>query len=286
MTETEAKQQATELGNLAKLLFDRAVFFWYSAVGIEIVAGLLAVGAGLATLSDKVNVLLAVIGFLLFASAHYFKILFEKIYDNAETMRRQSVLADALGWSITKVQFSEWRQLAGKKILQKFGTQNPDPAYYATSQTTGSRRLLEMTQESAFWTRHLYTYLQSWVWGASAFFFLLFFLVITFAASNIVQSSTALKIVYAVYLLLPLVLSLDMLKWALRLGHLIGSIKQIEGDLETLESEQNLTEPKVLRLVSEYNCQVVAGFPIPKWFFKRHHDEIDSLWKSSHVPTS
>lgn len=279
MTDVETKQQSTELGNLAKLLFDRAVFFWYLAVGIEIGAGILAVVAGLAAFSDKLNIILAVVGFLLFASAYYLKIRFESVYDNAETMRRQSVLADALGWPISRTQFSEWRQLAGKKILQKFEAQKPDPNYYATNQTTGPRRLLEMTQESAFWTRHLYTYLKSWVWAAFIIFIGFFFLVITFAASNVVQSSTALKIVYAVYLLLPLVLSLDMLKWGLRLENLIGSIKQIGSDLEVLEHEQDLPESKVLRLVSEYNCQVVAGFPVPNWFFMRHHDEIDALWK-------
>ena len=58
----------------------------------------------------------------------------------------------------------------------------------------------------------------------------------------------------------------------------INFMKAIEDDLETLENSENLSKEHVLRLVAEYNCQIVRGFPIPGWFFRSQHDYIASLW--------
>lgn len=279
--DTEARKQGVELSMLAKLLFDKGVALWAWVLWIEVAAGLLAAVSGLINLSDQWSIILAIIGFLLLASAYYFKIRFENIYDNAETMRRQSVLTDALGWPIGKTQFSEWRLLAGKKVIARLETTEEDPDYFATKVDIGAKRFLEMTQESAFWTRHLYCYLRKIAWIFFVVAVIFFFLVLTTAATDVVSRGVALKVVYAVYLLLPLVLVVDVLGWAIRLGRLINSIGQIEKDMEKLSNENPLDEKKVLRLVFEYNCQVVSGIPIPGWVFKRQHDYIADLWKKN-----
>ncbi len=273
------KKQGIELGNLAKLMFDKAVILWYSAVFIEIFAGISAVIIGLLSFSDSLNIAFAVMGFLLLATAYYLKVRFNIIYDHGETMRRQSVLAIALDWQIATTQFSEWRMLAGEKILKTLDLKKEDPDYFATQQETGARKLLEMTQESAFWTRHLYCYLRNYIWIIFSVAVILFILLITFATTDFISHSISLKLVYVVYLLLPLVLTIDLLGWGIKLNQLICSIKQIEDDMERLSGEDNLNETKVLRLTSEYNCQVVSGIPIPGWFFGKHHDLVESLWK-------
>ena len=279
----QAEKQAKELHGIARFLFDRAAFFWYTAISIEIIAGVLVAGMGLFNSSDKFNIGVAVVGFFILAASYYMKLRFRVTYENAETMRRQAVLSDALGWPVSKVQFSVWRQLAGENVLKKVDTRPLDEGYYATKKEISAQRLCEMSQESAFWTRHQYVYLRPYIWILFVVTLVFIALILTFVAVDIFTESIALRIVYTIYILLPLILSIDLLGWAFNLNRLIDSIARIENDMEHLEKEQTDGdfESKVLRLVSEYNCQVVSGFPIPSWFFRFYHDRIQELWNKN-----
>src|SRR5438045_2336402 len=102
------RRQGEELNQLSRLIFGRAACFWYTAVLIEFMAGIIGVAATVSRPRPTYELLLAISGFLLFATAYYLKISFRGLYDTAETMRRQSVLTEALGWPIGKTQFSQW----------------------------------------------------------------------------------------------------------------------------------------------------------------------------------
>ncbi len=274
-------KKVVELESLAKLLFDKAVSLRYSALGIEVLAGLLAVAIALLQPSKTVLFWFAVIGFVMLTVSYVLKVYFSIIYERAETMRRQAVLANALGWDIQKVQFSEWRQLAGKNLLKKLESATLDEDYYATKQESGALRLLEMTQESAFWTRHLYNSIKTYLWIIFGIATLLFLTVLTVTSSYTLNGNLSLQIAYVVYLLMPLILTIDVLGWAIKLHIVAGSIKEIECDLERLKENHQVNEVNVLRLVSEYNCQVIQGFPVPSWFFSMHHDHTAVLWKKN-----
>ena len=101
------------------------------------------------------NAIFAGIAAALLVVGYYLRFSFESCYDVAETMRRQSVLSEGLGWPIARSQFNEWRQRAGGKLI-KVAAANPRPSdYYATGEITGPKRLAEMTFESLFWTKSL-----------------------------------------------------------------------------------------------------------------------------------
>ncbi len=278
MTISETTRQGLELRSLSKLLFDRAVLQWYTAISLEIVAGLIPLITILTTFSLRGEVIIAFTGAFVLATAFYLKILFERTYDSAESMRRQSVFNEALGWSISKTQFSEWRRIAGDRLLRKLVSNGEDLEYFASRQDVGPRRLFEMTQESAFWTRHLYRGLEKYVWFGFTAATALLIAALTIAAAASLPESVALSIVYAVYLILPLVLTVNLLNWGIRLHRLAETIEGIEKDLERMEAESNCNEPQVLRLVDEYNCQLTAGFPIPGWFYQRMRNRINLLW--------
>jgi hypothetical protein len=103
-------------------------------------------------------------------------------------------------------------------------------------------------------------------------------LVLTVSTSGFIQQSLASKIVYVTYLILPLILSLDLLNWGARLNRLIGAVRRIEDNLEKIEDDETLDEKQILRMVFEYNCQLVTGFPIPVWFYKKYRGHIQFLW--------
>jgi len=271
-------KQGEELNQLSRLLFDTAANDWYLAIGIETLTALIGVGASLAILTNDWKLFLAIIGFILFIISYYLKLRFENTYDRAETMRRQSVITEALGWSIGQTQFSEWRLRAGKKILDMFKMKSRDKDYYATKKPEGSRRLLEMTTESAFFTRHLYCKLQRLVWLLFVIAVVFSIIVIGVSQFQFVSPNTRFFVVYGIYLLLPVMLTVDLLGLGLRLGRLSTSIKEVEEDLERLDKEKRINETQVMRLISEYNCQVTSGVPIHSFLFKLWHDEINELW--------
>lgn len=276
--DSNSQKNGEELSQLSRLLFGRAARFWYAAIIIELAAGLLGVSASLVTVSPDWQLSLAVTGFVLLAVAYWFKITFERIYGDAETMRRQSVLTEALDWPIGKTQFSDWRLKAGKRILKKFEVEHRDPGYYETQEKVGPAQLRDMTIESAFYTRHLYAKARIVVWSLFAVVIIMILGVASFSPLKYLPPNSSFNVIYAIYLLLPVILSIDLLGWSIRLNGLVRSICEIETDLERLEGSGNVDLPQVMRLVSEYNCQVVGGFPIPDWFFRRYHDEIKALW--------
>lgn len=214
------------------------------------------------------------------ACAYALRLSFEAIYDNAETMRRQSVLAEALDWSIEATQFSEWRRKAGRRLLKDFKLRSRDPDYYATRKPLGSGRLLEMTIESAFFTRHIYSKVRNGLWICVAILIMACVAVLSLAPLEGVSGGARVQLVYALYLSLPIVISIDLLGWAIRLGRLSRSIQEIERGLERHEREREPDLQQVLRLVAEYNCQVIGGFPVPNALFRHWHDSINELWES------
>jgi hypothetical protein len=275
----DSRRLGEELNQLSRVLFDKAATNWYLAAGIETGAGILGAVLVVAGVSGDFGLLGAIVGLLLLAWAYYLRLRFEDQYGLAETMRRQSVLTEALDWPIERVQASEWRRRAGKRILERFRMRPREEGYYSTAEATGPARLIDMTLESAFWTRHLYGRLRVIVWAVFIGALIVSVLVISIAGFQVTPRGAGVRIATLIYLILPVLLTIDLLGWAIRLGKLFSAIRDIEEDLDRLRSSGTPELPLVLRLGSEYNCQVVSGFPIHPWLFARYHDEIHRLWQ-------
>jgi hypothetical protein len=268
-----------ELNQTARLLFDSAANNWYLNVLLQIIAGVLGVVAGLLTLDNSSKLIFAIVGFAILLYAYYLKNAFEEKYGRAETMRRQAAFTEGLGWSISDTLISELRRRAGRKIIQSVDANPRSGDYYASKQATGPRRLLEMTIESAFYSRHLYANLATYIKILLVGSIILSFLVLSFLPAKIIPNELSLQIAYTIYLILPILLTIDLWGSLNKLNRLKTTVFEIEEDMEELSHAKRLEPKQVLRLVSEYNCQVACGFPIHNWLFSLWHSEIDILWK-------
>jgi hypothetical protein len=203
---------------------------------------------------------------------------FESIQDNAETMRRQSVLSEGLGWAIARAQYIEWRQLAGAKVLGHLAL-NPRPEeYYETKSAIGPERLAAMTFESLIWTIGLYRKVRGYLIIAILLSAILLVAVLSIAPLFDFSVSTRISLVYFVYLAIPLLVSIDLIGMYLRLSRSILTLSNMTSPLEALADSAPAETTEVLRMVSEYNCTLAAGLPIPKWVFERHYKEIAASW--------
>ncbi len=274
-----------ELSQLARLLFDAAASKWYWAIGLEVLAGVIATVLNVSDFSENSALVGAAAVTILLILAYGLRLRFEVQYDTAETMRRQSVLTEALDWPVDRVQVSEWRQQVGKRIRSRSRTQPRSSDYYATGKTFGPQRLAEMTAESAFYTRHLYGKLKFWVWAAFLGALLLSAVAIIVALTRTVPTAIDLLIGRAVFSLVPIILSVNLLGWALRLERLVSGIRRVEEGLARSLGTTPISSEQVLRLVSEYNCQVIQGIPILDWLYKRWQHDIEELWIESNDTT-
>lgn len=271
-------KRGEELNQLSRLLFDSAANKWYAALALEVIAGGMAVGFNFLNLAGDTRLWAAAGVALLAVLAYTLRQWFEWQYDLAETMRRQSLLTEGIGLSISNMLYSEWRRRSGQRILAKLTAKPRDAGYYETTRRVGPKRLLEMTQESAFWTRALYARLRALAIVLSVVGTLLIVALFMSLSFQSIPDSLASSIAYAAFLLVPVLLSLNMIGWTLKLNRLINGIAKVESDMETLHKSSNIDEPSVLRLIFEYNCQLAAGFPIHNLVFKLSHDAIQKEW--------
>ena len=272
------RQKGEELNQLSRLLFDAAASKWYTAIGLEVSAGLLAVILGIIEPAGVGAFLGTTVVAFVLLGAYALRLWFEDQYDAAETMRRQSVLTEALDWAIDTVQMSDWQAKASNRVRSSLEVQPRDPSYYATERGFGAERLAEMTIESAFYTRRLYAKVSFWAWIIFAAATLASLFVITLLLTTAVPDSVTLVAAKAVYSFVPVVIAIDIFGWALRLVRLGSAIRSVEVGLQQLIDADNAELQEVLRWVSEYNCQVVQGVPILNWLFDRWHNQIDDLW--------
>jgi hypothetical protein len=275
-----SRLRGEELSQLARLMFDACANKWYAALGLEVFAGFLALVLDLLNLPSTWALGGAVVGVVLLGIAYYLRLQFEDQYHSAETMRRQSVFTEALNWPLSTIQYSEWQRKAGKRIRAKLKITQREGDYYETQKAAGPERLAEMTAESAFYTRHLYLKLQWWLWALFITAACLFILVSLTTLIAPVPDNVRVLVAKALYSFILIVLSANLLGWALKLGRLASTIQEVEEGLERLKNTSALDVPQVMRLVSEYNCQVVEGIPVHSWLFRRWHDEIRDLWEN------
>ncbi len=196
-----------ELNQMARLLFDSAANNWYIGIFLQIVAGVIGVVAGLLVLDDTSKFLFAFFGFVFLACAVFLRLTSEGQYSRAETMRRQAAFTEGLGWSVSDTMMSEWRLRAGETITDKVDSNPRSADYYASKKTLIPRRLLEMTIESAFYTRHLYAFLSKWLWVLLGVSIALSFVVLSLLPAKIVSEELSLQIAYTIFLVLPILLS-------------------------------------------------------------------------------
>lgn len=272
----DEKNLGEQLNQLSRLLFDEASNYWYLATILNIILGIVTTVVSLVVHDLQFQFAFAVVAAIILGICYYFRLHAESRYDAAETMRRQSVITEALAWPISQTQFSLWREKAGSRILALFRLRTRDADYYTTEANSKPQKLLEMTLESAFYTRHLYEALVRWLEVLTLLFVIMLIGILTSTPFS-TDGELRLKLTSAVYIFIPAILSADIIGWIFRLRRLIKSLTEIERELEGI-NKPDVSSESVMRLVSEYNSQVITGIPIHSFLFNKYHAQIRSEW--------
>ena len=135
-----------------------------------------------------------------------------------------------------------------------------------------------MTTESAFWTKNLYRKIRAYFVVISLIAIVVVVFLLTTPPLIQYGSEAQLRLIYAVYLIVPVLIATDFLGYILRINRAMSALGLIETDLERLCEQESPELQEVMRLVAEYNCAMASGVPIPGWFFRMYHDEIQKIW--------
>jgi hypothetical protein len=125
----------------------------------------------------------------------------------------------------------------------------------------------------------MYLKLKNYIWVLFVGAALLAVVVMLITLTQVLPENTQVFIARALYAFIPLVLTFNLLGWALRLTRLTTAIREVEIDLERLRTSLHLDIGQATRLRSEYNCQIVEGFPTPDFLYQRWKREILVLWE-------
>lgn len=266
---------------MSRLLFDRAAKWWQVSLLFECFAAGLGVLLSLVSLSLNESLLAAIAVVSTLLLAYVFRYRSNGTYDSAETMRRQSVLSEGLGWELGRAELMQWQSLAGAKIIAK-AQLNPRPDdYYDNSLGGGYKKLAEMTFESLHWTRCLYSYLRSYCLIALLIATLAIATPIIISLFDFLPADARTALAYSAFVFAPAVLTLDLIGLVLKLSRSIDELNKLSVLLERPAKLQSPKPGEVMRLVAEYNCVVASGTPIPNWVWRVHASEIAQSWKSS-----
>ncbi len=210
------------------------------------------------------------------AMAWLFRWLGDRKHSLAEEGRRRALLADALAKPADALAI---RDLQAKFSGRAKATAHrlEDPNYYATAAEPGPARLRAELQESAFWSRELYGAAATIAYGAAA---LLLLLVVgaLFVVVGTESSDASLVVARVGVLFLSFLVFSDILTqaWAWT-----DASKKSDEVYRRLAGETLQEEGAALAVFGDYCVATATTPPIPSVLYRRHHDRIETAWRSA-----
>jgi len=195
------------------------------------------------------------------------------IHAAAETARRSAMLTWAFASDREPIDASDLRATFGKRIHEQ-AVHFEDPTYYSSELPPGTARLLEMLQESAFWSKHLYKL------GGRLFLALVFgLLLITVLIFALLEPVGARGfLVGFARILVPVItffLAFDLLGQGLDWLE----ARQVSDRIDrVLERASTATQEEILAWFTDYFAATASAPPIPTFLYRREHDRLDEEW--------
>jgi len=270
--------KSRKINQLSRLLFDKASDYFYGSTTVELLIGLVVAASSpfLTKVSHQYLLSLLALGGLI--TTYFFKKKADTLHGDAETMRRQSVLSQALGWKIDSVLYQLWKEKADSKTLSVLEKTPLPEDYYATSQNDNAKKLLEMTNESSFWSMQMNKRAKSLFLMLLAIFLLL--LMVGFFTLPFLEKVSAQPLAYSLILIIPTLLSIDVFGLVFRLHTNENELRDIYSKTTEVLSKRGIKKdvPLAIRLAGEYNCLMANRVPMFRYFYQWWKADIQKQW--------
>lgn len=249
------------------------------AFGLQLVA----VGAGIAgTVITDQQLIWAVTLIALFALllAHVCQLSAERARALGEQTRRAVIIAEGLGQPIEPRREVALR-LAFDPWANQLAQRSPDlgQRYFAATAAAGPARLRDYLQESVFWQTQLSKRMATYALAAVIVLGFVLLASVLFALDSLDEQNARSVFAKALSTLIPFLVTTNAVRLWWSFQTQATALEQLDAELEdTRGHAQPPTETEVLRLLHEYNIQMLQVPEVPDVVYHRHWDELNKGW--------
>ena len=205
-----------------------------------------------------------------------FGYLYKQSRSLAERARRLTLLKGGLGESLSAPEFRELLGRFSDSVTRNAKTIDSS-GYYDCQSQPGPGRLVEMIEESAFWSEDLYRHSsrRAILWAGGGL--LLSVMMVTLVAIPGINAELGMNSGRVVFALVPFLLSGEVFGSAAAYGVAAHELARILAQLE-IQKAKGITPQAALVLFAEYNSAVEGAPPIFPGIYKARRSDLNERW--------
>jgi len=266
--------QALTLEGLTSAEFQKAEGFFRGAARTQL-ALLLVAAVSIFVTAETPTLLLGISTALLFALWAWLDWNYRACRGQAERGRRMLLIVEGLG---NNVSLEEQRDVEeGFSITATEGQAAQNPNFFASNRAPGNERLVELIEESAFYSCRLYRFSAGYSWRRLSLFSVICLALllssITFASSSDLANGARLFCVIAVFLI-----SQEILGNGRDYNEAYKALSAMQGRIRALK-RGGYPEADLLVLMADYNSSVEGAPMMAPGIYKRNAANLDDLWR-------
>jgi len=266
--------QALTLEGLTSAEFKKAERLFRHAARVQ-VALLIISGLTIFVTAAAPTLIFAIVSALLFAAWAALDWQYRASRGQAERGRRMLLIVEGLG---DDVSIEEQRDVEeGFSVTSDEGRNAENPDFFASERPRGNARLIELLEESAFYSCRLFRLSASRAWSKFALFtvacLLLFLSSITIADVGELTSGGRILCTILIFLI-----SQEILGNGRDYGKAYQALSTIQARIRAVRSA-GYPQADLLVLLSDYNSAVEGAPMMAPGIYERNASELDALWR-------
>jgi hypothetical protein len=273
--------ETCKLQKIVGKTFRRAKRWYLSYILWQIIVLVFAVASIFAEIDPKVS---AVIAFVIVLAAEALRWRSDSWKSQGELAKRKLEMADGLGTPVDGPYIADWLAAKPKGFLQDVTAWEIQGSEFDSLQAAGPRRLVENTQESAWWSKHLSGRMVFYLSIVLAFATVCAFVALTVSIARLKNpadprmASTVQYVGGVVCSTLVFILSINVVRLLVEFCTFAGDAKEVLRQCAELLKETDLDQRDALWALHDYQTSRSSAPLIPTFVWKIHGAHLREQW--------
>ena len=261
--------------------FRKAKRWYLSYVLWQIIVLVFAVASIFAEIDPKVS---AVIAFVIVFSAEALRWLSDSWKSQGELAKRKLEMADGLGIPVDGPYIADWLAAKPKGFLEDVTAREIQGSEFDSVQPVGPRRLVENTQESAWWSKHLSRRMLFYLSIVLVFTTVCAFVALTVSIAGLknptdpLAASTVQYVGGVVCSTLVFILSINVVRLLLEFCAFAGDTREVLRQCAELLKDADIDQRDALWALHDYQTSRSLAPLIPTFVWKIRGAHLREQW--------